>query len=167
MFTHLMALGWPRPLELTLTEPPPWVASLRDIHPGPSLVNPELALRWQGWLWCLLAIGTLALLGSVLVRWRRYRQWCQPLACPPALLVSTLHSALRHAALVRWPQARTLQGAPWLHFLDQQGGGNFAQFSDEWLRWLYGQQQPPPAQARELAQQYRRLGRRLIWGWPW
>lgn len=133
-------------------------AQLRDIHPGPMLVQgPDP--RLQGW-WALLIILLMgALIGAALLSLLRYRHWQRQIDWQAPELVPRLQAALREAALGRWPEARTLQGEAWLAFLDRQGGNQFREFAPLWPHWLYGQGIPDPRQREALRRAYLRWGR--------
>lgn len=146
----------------------PLAAFIKDIHPGPPLIEPQLLEqsldpRVAALLWVLI-IGLLLLLFALLTRkLLDYRRWCQQLEGDPQQLVMRIQQALRHAALQRWPEARQLQGAPWLDFIDRHGGSNFSQFAHHWNGWLYGDQHPTHQQCQQLGQAYRRWGYTLFW----
>ena len=131
---------------------------LRDIHPGPMLVQAPDP-RLQGW-WALLIILLMgALIGAALLSLLRYRRWQRQIDWQAPELVPRLQAALREAALGRWPEARTLQGEAWLAFLDRQGGSQFREFAPLWPHWLYGQGIPDPRQREALRRAYLRWGR--------
>ncbi|WP_287145881.1 DUF4381 domain-containing protein [Aeromonas sp.] len=133
-------------------------AQLRDIHPGPMLVQAPDP-RLQGW-WALLIILLMgALIGAALLSLLRYRRWQRQIDWQAHELVPRLQAALREAALGRWPEARTLQGEAWLAFLDRQGGSQFREFAPLWPHWLYGQGIPDPRQREALRRAYLRWGR--------
>jgi hypothetical protein len=133
-------------------------AQLRDIHPGPMLVQAPDP-RLQGW-WALLIILLMgALIGAALLSLLRYRRWQRQIDWQAPELVPQLQAALREAALGRWPEARTLQGEAWLAFLDRQGGSQFREFAPLWPHWLYGQGIPDPRQREALRRAYLRWGR--------
>jgi uncharacterized membrane protein YidH (DUF202 family) len=133
-------------------------AQLRDIHPGPMLVQAPDP-RLQGW-WALLIILLMgALLGAALLSLLRYRRWQRQIDWQAPELVPQLQAALREATLGRWPEARTLQGEAWLAFLDRQGGSQFREFAPLWPHWLYGQGIPDPRQREALRRTYLRWGR--------
>lgn len=133
-------------------------AQLRDIHPGPMLVQAPDP-RLQGW-WALLIILLMgALIGAALLSLLRYRRWQRQIDWQAPELVPRLQAALREAALGRWPEARTLQGEAWLAFLDRQGGSQFREFAPLWPHWLYGQGIPDPRQREALRRAYLRWGR--------
>ncbi|CAD7537853.1 DUF4381 domain-containing protein [Aeromonas hydrophila] len=139
----------------------PLAAQLRDIHPGPPL---QLASdpRLLGWWWLLIAllVGAMIILGvqSLLRyhRWRRQLDWQAP------DLVPQLQAVLREAVLPRWPEAASLQGAPWLAFLDSLGGSRFRELAPHWSAWLYGGQIPDAQQRQALRRAYLALGRHCI-----
>lgn len=149
----------------------PLAAQLRDIHPGPPL---QLAAdpRLLGWWWLLIAllVGAMIILGvqSLLRyhRWRRQLDWQAP------DLVPQLQAVLREAVLPRWPEAASLQGEPWLVFLDSLGldslgldalgGSRFRELAPHWSAWLYGGQSPDAQQRQALRQAYLAWGRSCI-----
>lgn len=144
----------------------PLAAQLRDIHPGPPL---QLASdpRLLGWWWLLIAllVGAMIILGvqSLLRyhRWRRLLDWQSP------DLVPQLQAVLREAVLPRWPEAASLQGGPWLVFLDTVGldplGDNrFRELAPHWSAWLYGGQSPDAQQRLALRRAYLAWGRNCI-----
>lgn len=144
----------------------PLAAQLRDIHPGPPL---QLASdpRLLGWWWLLIAllVGAMIILGvqSMLRyhRWRRQLDWQAP------DLVPQLQAVLREAVLPRWPEAASLQGAPWLAFLDSLGldalgGSRFRELAPHWSAWLYGGQIPDAQQRQALRRAYLAWGRHCI-----
>jgi len=137
-------------------------ALMRDIHPGPDLIEQSLDPRIQALLWLLLTGFLLLLIGLIAQRVIRYRRWCRQLEGDPALLVPHIHEALRHEALQRWPEARQLQGEAWLAFVDRHGGSDFSQFAPHWSSWLYGSQNPTREQCEQLRQHYRRWGQTLL-----
>ncbi|WP_429072123.1 DUF4381 family protein [Aeromonas veronii] len=141
---------------------PPLAALMRDIHPGPDLIEQSLDPRVQALLWLLIAGFLLLLLVLIARRVIRYRRWCRQLEGEPALLVVQIQEALRHEALQRWPEARQLQGEAWLAFVDRHGDSNFSQFSSHWSSWLYGSQNPTREQCEQLRQHYRRWGQTLF-----
>ncbi|WP_339015535.1 DUF4381 domain-containing protein [Aeromonas popoffii] len=133
-------------------------AQLRDIHPGPMLVQAPDP-RLQGW-WALLIILLMgALIGAALLSLLRYRRWQRQIDWQAPELVPRLQAALREATLGRWPEVRTLQGEAWLAFLDRQGGSQFREFAPLWPHWLYGQGIPDPRQREALRRAYLRWGR--------
>ncbi|MCP1268853.1 DUF4381 domain-containing protein [Aeromonas hydrophila] len=139
----------------------PLAAQLRDIHPGPPL---QLASdpRLLGWWWLLIAllVGAMIILGvqSLLRyhRWRRQLDWQAP------DLVPQLQAVLREAVLPRWPEAASLQGEPWLVFLDSLGGSRFRELAPYWSAWLYGGQIPDAQQRQALRRAYLAWGRSCI-----
>ncbi|MGL6007066.1 DUF4381 domain-containing protein [Aeromonas sobria] len=137
-------------------------ALMRDIHPGPDLIEQSLDPRIQALLWLLITGFILFLIVLIAQRVIRYRRWCRQLEGDPALLVPHIQEALRHEALQRWPEARQLQGEAWLAFVDRHGGSDFSQFSHHWSSWLYGSQSPTRAQCEQLQQDYRRWGQTLF-----
>lgn len=141
---------------------PQLVALMRDIHPGPDLVEQSLDPRLQALFWLLITSLLLFLITLVVRRGLAYRRWCRQLEGDPALLVARIHEALRHEAVQRWPEARPLQGEAWLAFVDRHGGSHFSQFAPHWSAWLYGSQQPTHEQCQQLRQDYRRWGQTLF-----
>ncbi|KRV64279.1 hypothetical protein AO721_11305 [Aeromonas veronii] len=141
---------------------PPLAALMRDIHPGPDLIEQSLDPRVLALLWLLLTALLLLLIVLIARRVIRYRRWCRQLEGDPALLVARIQEALRHEALQRWPEARQLQGEAWLAFVDRHGGSDFSQFTPHWSSWLYGSQNPTREQSEQLRQHYRRWGRTLF-----
>ncbi|MFB2827507.1 DUF4381 domain-containing protein [Aeromonas veronii] len=141
---------------------PPLAALMRDIHPGPDLIEQSLDPRVQALLWLLITALLLLLIVLIARRVIRYRRWCRQLEGEPALLVARIQEALRHEALQRWPEARQLQGEAWLAFVDRHGGSDFCQFSSHWSNWLYGSQNPTREQSEQLRQHYRRWGQTLF-----
>ena len=137
-------------------------ALMRDIHPGPDLIEQSLDPRIQALLWLLITGFLLLLIVLIAQRVIRYRRWCRQLEGDPALLVPHIQEALRHEALQRWPEARQLQGEAWLAFVDRHGGSDFSQFSHHWSNWLYGSQNPSREQCEQLRQDYRRWGQTLF-----
>ena len=137
-------------------------ALMRDIHPGPDLIEQSLDPRIQALLWLLITSLLLLLIAQIAQRVIRYRRWCRQLEGDPALLVPHIQEALRHEALQRWPEARQLQGEAWLAFVDRHGGSDFSQFSHHWSSWLYGSQSPTREQCEQLRQDYRRWGQTLF-----
>ena len=136
-------------------------AELRDIHPGAPLEeapDPRLA-AWGGLLLALLALWLAAILARTL--WRQ-RRWAHQLLWQGEDLVPRLHTALREAALARWPEAGPLQGEAWLAWLDRKGGSDFSQFAGQWPHWLYGAAQPNEAERARLRRAYLRWGRRCV-----
>lgn len=144
----------------------PLAAQLRDIHPGPPL---QLASdpRLLGWWWLLIAllVGTLIILGvqSLL----RYRRWRRQLDWQAPDLVPRLQAVMREAVLPRWPEAASLQGEPWLVFLDSLGldplgGSRFRELAPHWSAWLYGGQSPDAQQRQALRRAYLAWGRHCI-----
>ncbi|HDN9024553.1 DUF4381 domain-containing protein [Aeromonas veronii] len=163
-----MSSGMISPAELDGASPaseaitPPLAALMRDIHPGPDLIEQSLDPRVQALLWLLIAGFLLLMIVLIAKRVIRYRSWCRQLEGDPALLVARIQEALRHEALQRWPEARQLQGEAWLAFVDRHGGSNFSQFSSHWSSWLYGSQKPSSEQSEQLRQHYRRWGQTLL-----
>ncbi|UUM67053.1 DUF4381 domain-containing protein [Aeromonas veronii] len=163
-----MSSGMISPAELDSASPasdaitPPLAALMRDIHPGPDLIEQSLDPRVQALLWLLITALLLLLIVLIAQRVIRYRRWCHQLEGDPALLVARIQEALRHEALQRWPEARQLQGEAWLVFVDRHGGSNFSQFSSHWSSWLYGSQNPTREQSEQLRQHYRRWGQTLF-----
>ncbi|MEZ7008608.1 DUF4381 domain-containing protein [Aeromonas sp. S13(2024)] len=163
-----MSSGMISPAELDIAGPaseaitPPLAALMRDIHPGPDLIEQSLDPRVLALLWLLIAGFLLRLLVLIARRVIRYRRWCRQLEGDPALLVAQIQEALRHEALQRWPEARQLQGEAWLAFIDRHGGSDFSQFSSHWSRWLYGSQNPTREQCEQLQKHYRRWGQTLF-----
>ncbi|MFM5638033.1 DUF4381 domain-containing protein [Aeromonas veronii] len=163
-----MSSGMISPAELDSASPasdaitPPLVALMRDIHPGPDLIEQSLDPRVQALLWLLIAGFLLLMIVLIAKRVIRYRSWCRQLEGDPALLVARIQEALRHEALQRWPEARQLLGEAWLAFVDRHGGSNFSQFSSHWSSWLYGSQKPSSEQSEQLRQHYRRWGQTLF-----
>lgn len=163
-----MSSGMISPAELDGASPaseaitPPLAALMRDIHPGPDLIEQSLDPRVQALLWLLIAGFLLLMIVLIAKRVIRYRSWCRQLEGDPALLVACIQEALRHEALQRWPEARQLQGEAWLAFVDRHGGSNFSQFSSHWSSWLYGSQKPSSEQSEQLRQHYRRWGQTLL-----
>ncbi|HDO1375299.1 DUF4381 domain-containing protein [Aeromonas veronii] len=145
---------------------PPLAALMRDIHPGPDLIEQSLDPRVQALLWLLITALLLLLIVLIARRVIRYRRWCRQLEGEPALLVARIQEALRHEALQRWPEARQLQGEAWLAFVDRHGDSNFSQFSSHWSSWLYGSQNPTREQCEQLRQHYRRWGQTLFFQLP-
>ncbi|WFO49571.1 DUF4381 domain-containing protein [Aeromonas veronii] len=141
---------------------PPLAALMRDIHPGPDLIEQSLDPRVLALLWLLITGLLLLLIVLIAKRVIRYRRWCRQLEGDPALLVARIQEALRHEALQRWPEARQLQGEAWLAFIDRHGGSDFSQFSSHWSSWLYGSQNPTREQSEQLWQHYRRWGQTLF-----
>lgn len=141
---------------------PPLAALMRDIHPGPDLIEQSLDPRVQALLWLLITALLLLLIVLIAKRVIRYRRWCRQLEGDPALLVARIQEALRHEALQRWPEARQLQGEAWLAFVDRHGGSDFSQFAPHWSSWLYGSQKPGSEQSEQLRQHYRRWGQTLF-----
>ncbi|MFQ2037551.1 DUF4381 family protein [Aeromonas veronii] len=141
---------------------PPLAALMRDIQPGPDLIEQSLDPRVQALLWLLITALLLLLIVLIARRVIRYRRWCRQLEGEPALLVARIQEALRHEALQRWPEARQLQGEAWLAFVDRHGDSNFSQFSPHWSSWLYGSQNPTREQCEQLRQHYRRWGQTLF-----
>ncbi|WP_033138051.1 DUF4381 family protein [Aeromonas finlandensis] len=163
-----MSSGMISPAELDSASPaseaitPPLAALMRDIHPGPDLIEQSLDPRVQALLWLLIAGFLLLLIVLIAKRVIRYRRWCRQLEGDPALLVARIHEALRHEALQRWPEARQLQGEAWLAFIDRHGGSDFSQLSPYWSSWLYGSQRPTREQCEQLRQAYCRWGQTLF-----
>ena len=163
-----MSSGMITPAELDSASPasdaitPPLAALMRDIHPGPDLIEQSLDPRVQALLWLLITGLLLLLIILIARRVIRYRRWCRQLEGDPALLVARIQEALRHEALQRWPEARQLLGEAWLAFVDRHGGSNFSQFSSHWSSWLYGSQKPRSEQSEQLRQHYRRWGQTLF-----
>ncbi|MCF5881247.1 DUF4381 domain-containing protein [Aeromonas veronii] len=137
-------------------------ALMRDIHPGPDLIEQSLDPRVLALLWLLITALLLLLIVLIARRVIRYRRWCRQLEGEPALLVARIQEALRHEALQRWPEARQLQGEAWLAFVDRHGGSDFSQFAPHWRSWLYGSQNPTREQCEQLRQHYRRWGQTLF-----
>lgn len=137
---------------------PQLLALMRDIHPGPDLVEQSLDPRLQALFWLLITSLFLLLITLVVRRVLAYRRWCRQLEGDPALLVARIQEALRHEALQRWPEARPLQGEAWLAFVDRHGSSDFSQFAPHWSAWLYGSQQPTREQSQQLQLHYRRWG---------
>lgn len=144
----------------------PLAAQLRDIHPGSQL---QLASdpRLLGWWWLLIAllVGAMIILGvqSLL----RYRRWRRQLDWQAPDLVPQLQAVLREAVLPRWPEAASLQGEPWLAFLDTVGldalgGSRFRELAPHWSAWLYGGQSPDAQQRLALRRNYLAWGRHCI-----
>ncbi|MFM5012187.1 DUF4381 domain-containing protein [Aeromonas veronii] len=167
-----MSSGMISPAELDSASPaseaitPPLAALMRDIHPGPDLIEQSLAPRVQALLWLLITALLLLLIVLIARRVIRYRHWCRQLEGDPALLVARIQEALRHEALQRWPEARQLQGEAWLAFVDRHGGSDFSQFTPHWSSWLYGSQKPSSEQSEQLRQHYRRWGQTLFFQLP-
>lgn len=163
-----MSSGMISPAELDSASPasdtitPPLAALMRDIHPGPDLIEQSLDPRVLALLWLLITALLLLLIVLIAQRVIRYRRWCRQLEGDPALLVPHIQEALRHEALQRWPEARQLQGEAWLAFVDRHGGSDFSQFSHHWSSWLYGSQNPTREQSEQLRQHYRRWGQTLF-----
>ncbi|HHQ4660100.1 TPA: DUF4381 domain-containing protein [Aeromonas veronii] len=163
-----MSSGMISPAELDSASPasdaitPPLAALMRDIHPGPDLIEQSLDPRVQALLWLLITALLLLLIVLIAKRVIRYRRWCRQLEGDPVLLVARIQEALRHEALQRWPEARQLQGEAWLAFVDRHGGSDFSQFSSHWSSWLYGSQNPTREQSEQLRQHYRRWGQTLF-----
>ncbi|MFM4759581.1 DUF4381 domain-containing protein [Aeromonas veronii] len=163
-----MSSGMISPAELDSASPaseaitPPLAALMRDIHPGPDLIEQSLDPRVLALLWLLITALLLLLIVLIARRVIRYRRWCRQLEGDPALLVAQIQEALRHEALQRWPEARQLQGEAWLAFIDRHGGSDFSQFSSHWSSWLYGSQNPSSEQSKQLRQHYRRWGQTLF-----
>ncbi|MFQ2071814.1 DUF4381 domain-containing protein [Aeromonas veronii] len=163
-----MSSGMSSPAELDSASPaseaitPPLAALMRDIHPGPDLIEQSLDPRVLALLWLLITALLLLLIVLIAKRVIRYRRWCRQLEGDPALLVARIQESLRHEALQRWPEARQLQGEAWLAFVDRRGGSNFSQFSSHWSSWLYGSQKPSSEQSEQLRQHYRRWGQTLF-----
>lgn len=163
-----MSSGVISPTELDSASPasdaitPPLAALMRDIHPGPDLMEQSLDPRVQALLWLLIASLLLWLIILIARRVIRYRRWCRQLEGDPGLLVVRIQEALRHEALQRWPEARQLQGEAWLAFVDRHGGSDFSQYSPHWSSWLYGSQSPTREQCEQLRQDYRRWGQTLF-----
>jgi hypothetical protein len=141
---------------------PPLAALMRDIHPGPDLIEQSLDPRVLALLWLLITGLLLLLIVLIARRVIRYRRWCRQLEGDPALLVARIQEALRHETLQRWSEARQLQGEAWLAFVDRHGGSDFNQFSSHWSSWLYGNQNPTREQSEQLRQHYRRWGQTLF-----
>lgn len=141
---------------------------IRDIHPGPPLLDDWLDPRLQALLLLALALTALILVTWLGRRLWRYGCWCRALSPPdrgdPALWLDRLHDRLRQESLARWPHCRSLRGEPWLGWLDQQGQTDFRRWHPQWDGWLYGGQQPTLTQRRALYADYLRLGRRLLLG---
>ncbi|HDZ8836947.1 TPA: DUF4381 domain-containing protein [Aeromonas veronii] len=163
-----MSSGMSSPTDVDIASPasdaitPPLAALMRDIHPGPDLIEQSLDPRVQALLWLLITGLLLLLIILIARRVIRYRRWCRQLEGDPALLVARIQEALRHEALQRWPEARQLQGEAWLAFVDRHGGSDFSQFSSHWRSWLYGSQNPTREQSEQLRQHYRRWGQTLF-----
>ncbi|WP_204379747.1 DUF4381 family protein [Aeromonas veronii] len=163
-----MSSGMSSPAELDSASPaseaitPPLAALMRDIHPGPDLIEQSLDPRVQALFWLLITALLLLLIVLIAQRVIRYRRWCRQLEVDPVLLVARIQEALRHEALQRWPEARQLQGEAWLAFIDRHGGSDFSQFSPHWSSWLYGSQRPTREQCEQLRQDYRRWGQTLF-----
>lgn len=159
-----MSSGMISPAELDSASPasdaitPPLVALMRDIHPGPVLIEQSLDPRVQALLWLLITGLLLLLIILIARRVIRYRRWCRQLEGDPALLVARIQEALRHEALQRWPEARQLQGEAWLAFVDRHGGSDFSQFSSHWSSWLYGSQNPSSEQSETASATLSPLG---------
>ncbi|HHQ4533354.1 TPA: DUF4381 family protein [Aeromonas veronii] len=162
-----MSSGMSSPTDVDIASPasdaitPPLAALMRDIHPGPDLIEQSLDPRVLALLW-LLITALLLLIVLIARRVIRYRRWCRQLEGDPALLVARIQEALRHEALQRWPEARQLQGEAWLAFVDRHGGSDFSQFAPHWSSWLYGSQNPTREQCEQLRQHYRRWGQTLL-----
>ena len=111
-----MSSGMISPAELDSASPaseaitPPLAALMRDIHPGPDLIEQSLDPRVLALLWLLITALLLLLIVLIARRVIRYRRWCRQLEGDPALLVARIQEALRHEALQRWPEARQLAG---------------------------------------------------------
>ncbi|WP_429213647.1 DUF4381 domain-containing protein [Aeromonas veronii] len=163
-----MSSGMISPAELDSASPTsdaitlPLAALMRDIHPGPDLIEQSLDPRVLALLWLLITALLLLLIVLIARRVIRYRRWCRQLEGDPALLVARIQEALRHEALQCWPEARQLQGEAWLAFVDRHGGSDFSQFSSHWSSWLYGSQNPSSEQCEQLRQHYRRWGQTLF-----
>ncbi|MGY3852779.1 DUF4381 family protein [Aeromonas aquatilis] len=163
-----MSSGMISPAKLNSASPasdaitPPLAALMRDIHPGPDLIEQSLDPRVQALFWLLITGLLLLLIVLIARRVIRYRRWCRQLEGDPALLVVRIQEALRHESLQRWPEARQLQGEAWLAFVDRHGGSDFSQFSPHWSSWLYGSQNPTRDQCAQLQQNYRRWGQTLF-----
>ncbi|HHQ4734678.1 TPA: DUF4381 family protein [Aeromonas veronii] len=163
-----MSSGMSSPAELDSASPtseaitPPLAALMRDIHPGPDLIEQSLDPRVLALLWLLITGLLLLLIVLIARRVIRYRRWCRQLEGDPALLVARIQEALRHETLQRWSEARQLQGEAWLAFVDRHGGSDFNQFSSHWSSWLYGNQNPTREQSEQLRQHYRRCGQTLF-----
>ncbi|MEN3756594.1 DUF4381 family protein [Aeromonas veronii] len=163
-----MSSGMISPAELDSASPasdaitPPLAALMRDIHPGPDLIEQSLDPRVLALLWLLITALLLLLIVLIARRVIRYRRWCRQLEGDPALLVARIQEALRHEALQCWPEARQLQGEAWLAFVDRHGGSDFSQFSSHWSSWLYGSQNPTREQCEQLQQHYLRWGQTLF-----
>ena len=163
-----MSSGMSSPTDVDIASPasdaitPPLAALMRDIHPGPDLIEQSLDPRVQALLWLLITGLLLLLIVLIALRVIRYRRWCRQLEGDPALLVARIQEALRHEALQRWPEARQLQGEAWLAFVDRHGGSDFSQFAPHWSGWLYGSQNPSSEQCEQLRQDYRRWGQTLF-----
>ncbi|MFQ1882438.1 DUF4381 domain-containing protein [Aeromonas veronii] len=163
-----MSSGIISPAELDSASPasdaitPPLSALMRDIHPGPDLIEQSLDPRVLALLWLLITGSLLFMIVLIARRVIRYRRWCHQLEGDPALLVARIQEALRHEALQRWPEARQLQGEAWLAFVDRHGGSDFSQFTPHWSSWLYGSQNPTREQSEQLRQHYRRWGQTLF-----
>ncbi|MFQ1777743.1 DUF4381 domain-containing protein [Aeromonas veronii] len=134
-----MSSGMISPAELDSASPaseaitPPLAALMRDIHPGPDLIEQSLDPRVQALLWLLITGLLLLLIILIARRVIRYRRWCHQ-----------------------------LEGEPWLAFVDRHGGSDFSQFSSHWSSWLYGSQNPSSEQSEQLRQHYRRWGQTLF-----
>ncbi|MFB2890043.1 DUF4381 domain-containing protein [Aeromonas veronii] len=163
-----MSSGMSSPTDVDIPSPasdaitPPLAALMRDIHPGPDLIEQSIDPRVQALLWLLITGLLLLLIVLIALRVIRYRRWCRQLEGDPAPLVARIQEALRHEALQRWPEARQLQGEAWLAFIDRHGGSDFSQFSSHWSSWLYGSQNPTREQCEQLQQHYRRWGQTLF-----
>ncbi|WP_270656867.1 DUF4381 domain-containing protein [Aeromonas sp. Y293-4] len=163
-----MSSGMISPAELDSASPTsdaitlPLAALMRDIHPGPDLIEQSLDPRVLALLWLLITALLLLLIVLIARRVIRYRRWCRQLEGDPALLVARIQEALRHEALQCWPEARQLQGEAWLAFVDRHCGSDFSQFSSHWSSWLYGSQNPSSEQCEQLRQHYRRWGQTLF-----
>jgi len=163
----VLSAAQPRPLPAetgqasSLTRLQEIQGQLRDIHPGPPLERASDP-RLLAWGWLLIALLALLLIGTTINTLWRQRRWARQIDWEAADLVPSLQSALREAAIARWPEARSLQGEEWLAWLDRRGGSHFGEFASLWPHWLYGSDAPDAVQRARLRLAYLKWGRRCV-----